>query len=264
LLADVACLGWVSVRPRREVIFTNPLRDTQTTREGSVRRQSIGATAQPLNRSGCWLPYVPHSLREVSLFVAALLLGVSATGLPARAAFVVTMQQEGSDVIATGSGTINTGAMTFEGLGEGGNDYVVPEGDDMLIGQPGEFTGQYNTAIDGPTNFGDGSVTDSPTGAGDELIFTGTNGSIYLPLGYISGASLSDTATFSDSTFASLGITPGTYTWTWGSGDTADSFTLDAVAVPEPTTAGLLSMSLLGLLARRRCAVVGIAEKVRN
>jgi hypothetical protein len=192
--------------------------------------------------------------------VAALLFGLAAT--QSHAAFVVTMQQVGSDVVATGSGTINTGALTFENLGDGGNDYVIPEHDDMLVGQPGVFTSQYNADIDGPANFGDGSVTQSPTGTGDELIFTGTNGSIFLPLGYVSGASLSDTATFSDSTFDSLGITQGTYTWTWGSGDTADSFTLNAGSVPEPASVSLLA---IGLLAFLRCdrRIWGKSESLR-
>jgi hypothetical protein len=54
---------------------------------------------------------------------------------------------------------------------------------------------------------------------------------------------------------ASLGVTPGTYEWTWGSGVTADSFTLQigAVAVPEPATLLVfaLPLGLIVLLAAR-------------
>jgi hypothetical protein len=56
---------------------------------------------------------------------------------------------------------------------------------------------------------------------------------LFVPEGYVSGTALSDTATYDSQTFSSLGVTPGTYKWTWGSAATADSFTLDVV-VPAP------------------------------
>jgi hypothetical protein len=39
-------------------------------------------------------------------------------------------------------------------------------------------------------------------------------------------------STYDNVTFATIGVTPGTYEWTWGSGAHADSFTLDAVPAP--------------------------------
>ena len=58
---------------------------------------------------------------------------------------------------------------------------------------------------------------------------------------------LSDTATWDDTTISGLGLTPGTYTWTWGSGATADSFVINIPPVPEPTTLTLLGSALFGL-----------------
>lgn len=46
-------------------------------------------------------------------------------------------------------------------------------------------------------------------------------------------------------------MTPGTYTYMWGSGTDADSLTLN-VGVPEPETAALFGTGLLGLLLIRR------------
>ena len=48
------------------------------------------------------------------------------------------------------------------------------------------------------------------------------------------GHTLSDSATYSSQTFATLGVTPGTYEWTWGTGPN-QNFTLQipATAVPD-------------------------------
>jgi hypothetical protein len=78
---------------------------------------------------------------------------------------------------------------------------------------------------------------------------------IYVPAGYVSGTQLSDTDTFNGATFASLGITSGTYTYTWGSGPTADTATVMTIAsVPEPSTwaAILGGFGILGAVQRFR------------
>jgi PEP-CTERM motif len=67
----------------------------------------------------------------------------------------------------------------------------------------------------------------------------------------VSGTYLSDTSTWNNTTLAALGVTSGTYTWTWGTGPTADSFTLEAGPVPEPATCALLGSGLLGLMFAR-------------
>ena len=41
-----------------------------------------------------------------------------------------------------------------------------------------------------------------------------------VPLGYTSGV-ISSVNVYNSATFASKGYTPGTYTWTWGSGATS-------------------------------------------
>lgn len=71
-----------------------------------------------------------------------------------------------------------------------------------------------------------------------------------VPLDYVSGSALSDSSTYYSQTFSSLGVRPGSYVWTWGSGATADSFTLDIGSVPEPSSALLFALGLL-ILARR-------------
>jgi len=75
-----------------------------------------------------------------------------------------------------------------------------------------------------------------------------------VPQGYVSGNALTDSMTFNSATFASLGVTTGTYVWSWGDGAN-QRFTLriGAAGVPDGgTTVSLLSFVLLGLAAVRR------------
>jgi hypothetical protein len=61
--------------------------------------------------------------------------------------------------------------------------------------------------------------------------------------------------TFNNATFDSLGVTPGTYTWTWGTGLPNQNFTLiiPRSGVPDGgSTVSLLGFALLGLAALRR------------
>jgi hypothetical protein len=76
-----------------------------------------------------------------------------------------------------------------------------------------------------------------------------------VPQGYVSGTALSDSATYDNATFASLGATPGTYVWTWGTGLPNQNFTLiiEGAGVPDGgSTVSLLGCALLGVAALRR------------
>ena len=69
---------------------------------------------------------------------------------------------------------------------------------------------------------------------------------------YLFGSGLSSTATWANQSFVSLGVTPGSYTWNWGSGAHSDFFQFNiiegAAAVPAPASAVLLGTALAGLL----------------
>jgi hypothetical protein len=114
--------------------------------------------------------------------------------------------------------------------------------------------------VTGPTSFGSGGDTHANSGSGSEVGIVSSEPDVLdliLPEGYTSDSSLSDTSAYDNQTFTSLGVTPGTYVWTWGSG--ADQkFTLDVV--PAPVIGhGLLVVLAVGgvllgskLLERRR------------
>jgi hypothetical protein len=170
----------------------------------------------------------------------------------ARADYIVTVEQVGSNVVATGSGSIDlTGLSLYfsDTLSETGID--PSEG--LIVTGPasGAFEDLY-TGFTGPTSIGSGGLTSPPsTGSGNIVGIVGNAALDGVPLvgvpsGYVSGSALSDTSTYDNATLASLGVTPGTYTWTWDSG--ANSFTLDVekpAAAPEPSSLSLLGIVLL-------------------
>lgn len=97
--------------------------------------------------------------------------------------------------------------------------------------------------------------------SGSTLVFDGTGADLgfpglWVPTGYASGASLANSTTWDSATFASIGVTPGTYVWTWGS-NADQSFTLVAM-VPEPAAIGMFGFGVLLIGAfvglRRRVA----------
>src|SRR5262249_33941275 len=109
----------------------------------------------------------------------------------------------------------------------------------------------------GPTSFGSGGpIPITGTGSGDLVGLAGVSQALFTPVGYVFGNHLSNTATFAGQSFASLGATPGTYVWTWGTGADADNFTLQIgpAAAPEPTSLALLGVGLaaLGMALRTR------------
>jgi hypothetical protein len=200
--------------------------------------------------------------------LALVLIGVVVLGLvsPARAAFTVTLFESGSNVDATGSGTLDLSALTDKGptVGSGIPSAIIDPvalwvGAGPVVGPGGQEV--YEGTISGPSNYGPGNTNLSDpnslpptatigTGTGDPVTLSVGFNVIYVPAGYLSFNPLSDTATFSNESLASMGVIPGTYTWTWGTGRVSDSFTL--IAVPEPASLGLLGVGGMSLLARRR------------
>ena len=118
----------------------------------------------------------------------------------------------------------------------------------------------YLGIISGPTSFGSGAVTLPSSGSGD---FVGclAGVAVLVPVGYASSAALADTSTYSGATFATLGVTPGTYVWTWGPG-VNQNFTLQIGAAGAPdsgSTFGLLFLSLAALFGVNRFGFLRLA-----
>jgi hypothetical protein len=206
----------------------------------------------------------------------AMLIGPN---LPAQAGYVVTLEQVGNDVVATGSGTIDLTGLFFLPNNSGPPGCTVAPlvhscHAVMNPGAPGGPSGQgqgllitgsaspqptdYYLFIPSPNGaFGTGGFTQASSGNGDTVGISHGPFSVPLiivPAGYVSDSPLSDTAIYDNQTFSSLGVTPGTYENTLANGD---SFIIVAGAsVPEPSSFLLLAGAVMGLamLSRRRVA----------
>lgn len=199
-----------------------------------------------------------------SWLIGAAVLGAAAIAAPAQAAYVINVLEVGSDVIANGSGSLNMTDLTFK-TDFNDNPFIDPAEATLNIG-PSANVQLWNGAS-GPTSFGPGTghVNTPDTSAGDFVQIDGKDGIIEVPLAYVSGAPLTSTETWLGASFASLGATPGTYKWTWGTGRDADSLTVNigrgqSGPVPEPASWALMIGAMMGLGAalRRRRSVLAV------
>jgi len=185
-----------------------------------------------------------------------LVTGSLFSARPAQA-YTVTLEQMGANVVATGSGAINLTGLTLIASDVFSFVQVFASAGLIETGPASALLDAY-TGFAGPTSFGSGGLFFASAGSGDFVGIDATANPdpfITVPQNYVSGAALSSSATFDNATIHSLGLTPGTYTWTWGTGLPNQNFTLviGAAGVPDGGwTVSLLGCGLLGLAASRR------------
>jgi hypothetical protein len=195
--------------------------------------------------------------KRMTYLVSAAILALGAISAPsAQAAYVVTFDEVGSDVVETGAGSLDLTDLSVGTFGFARDASVTP-----ILGRffSGVFTGANTSFADvgsfSPLAFGSGAfaAANITTGGPVGLVSgVGDFPALLFPLGYISGATLSDSSTYLDATISSLGLTPGAYVFGWGSGAHADTFTIDVVAspppaVPEPSTWAMMLIGFAGL-----------------
>jgi len=154
---------------------------------------------------------------------------------PAQA-FTVTLQEMGLNVVANGTGAINLTGLSIPTHGSSVAAMQANLGDLAVAGGSQDV---YR-GLTGPSNFGIGGLFFASSSSGDAVtIFGNFMGDIrlFVPQGYVSGTALSDSATYNNASFFSLGVTPGTYVWSWGTGLPNQNFTLIIGGLGSPMAA---------------------------
>ena len=158
-----------------------------------------------LNANGYWTSYV------------------GATG--GTGDFNVTISQVGNDVVWSGSGSFNLTALTSAGPSSVGAGYASNQAI-WAIG-PSAPVDTYSGTITYPLTFGTTAVgVTSNTGSTFGILPGGSGRLLYVPSGYVSNTTISGTSTYANTTIAGAGLTPGVYTWSWGSGANASSLVM--------------------------------------
>jgi hypothetical protein len=187
------------------------------------------------------MPHNPiRNLRQLTLMLATAASCLLA--MPAHAVYTMTLTESGGNVVASGSGTLNLTGLTSDGSTPAFPSIAPVSGYFAFGSAPGSVD-RY-TGITGPTAYGTGIFAAVVGGTGGLVGMTQLPTRLYVPQGYTSSSSLANTATWTGTTFSSLGLTPGTYTWTWGS----DSMVLQ-IGAPAPTVSNVPTLSEWGLIA---------------
>jgi hypothetical protein len=139
--------------------------------------------------------------------------------------FNVTISQVGSNVVWSGSGKFNLTALTSAGTTSIGGGFQANQAV-WAIG-PIVTVDTYSGSITYPATFGSGGVgVTSNTGSTFGILPGGSGRLLYVPSGYTSNSVISGTSTYNSTTIAGMGLTPGTYTWSWGSGGNASTLVM--------------------------------------
>ena len=181
----------------------------------------------------------------------------TATSAPANAAYVINFEEVGSDVIATGSGSLDISGLSA-GLPGLYNASVFPYPFALVGSGSGKFF-YDNFSFTGPSSFGPGPGAHADSYSGQVAGLFGST-ALMVPSNYISGSDLGiSTGTWQNKSFATLGLIPGTYVWTWGATHPIDTITVKIGAgVPEPATWAMMiiGFGLIGGAMRKRRQLV--------
>lgn len=178
-----------------------------------------------------------------SVFRLLLLLTVMltvGTAPIAQAAVIITLGASGGDVVANASGSLDLSGLRFVEAAS----YplaVYPAVGAITLGPYWDSVENYDGLTAWPTSFGPGGNTTPDSSSG--FFFAVGENTFAIERFYANFSPISGSSTWRNTSLEQLGVTPGSYTWTW----TADSITLNVV--PEPSSYAI--MVLAGLVVGR-------------
>jgi hypothetical protein len=149
----------------------------------------------------------------------------------------VTVSQVGPDVVWSGSGSFNTTALTPDGTEVIGAGFLAAQAI-WVVGSASPITVDVYTGVTTfQSSFGAGGPIGTPSGSGDTfgILPNATNRNLLVPTGYTSGSFISGSTTYAGATITGMGLTPGVYTWSWGSGGNTSTLVMTIISVPSVT-----------------------------
>lgn len=182
-----------------------------------------------------------------------LLGAVAMAAAPSQAAITITaMEMDGNVIFATDGGALDLSAWTFQNV-QNAATAIAPSGGviQLASGDSDVYVGAVNFVA--PSPFGSGAVSFASDSSITDNVGILSVGGLIVPLGYQSNDPIAAGSMTFAGDYGTLGITPGTYTWSWGNAEmqTADTFTLEVKpsSVPDGGSTALLGAIAFGSLA---------------
>jgi hypothetical protein len=227
-------------------------------------------TVSSLRGAAGVVPTVKNGKASSIIVLGTILLAISS----ARANIIVDATQTGADVNFTVSGSVDTSSLMMIQDATAGSEGLLYALGVQFPSATGLISMYYlpNLVVTPSNPFTSVSTSHTSQGGGTPFMFTPTEmelNHLCLPASYTSGDPLANTMTFTNTTFQSLGLMPGTYVWSWSndtdSGPVSDKLTLN-IGQSVPDTGSTLLLMGIGLscivMLRRKIAAEGGGQPI--